>query len=160
MKVIKANPIETAQRLGEAMRKGPNDRRLRTWDDLVNQLKKLKITPEEAFKKITSDNERFNWKMMRLTMYVWERVSEDKNGYLKPKIDTIRAVVETKRFKDFFKGYHPYMEFEPDREVKLLNKLITEQNGYNYLIEGNYLYPNTDKVIPSKHLDEILWPKK
>jgi len=160
MKVIKPNPIEVAQKLGEAMRRGPNDRRLRNWDDLVNQLKKLKITPEEAFKKITSDNERFNWKMMRLTMYVWERVSEDKNGYLKPKIDTVRSVVDTKRFKDFFEGYYPYMEFEPDREVKLLNKLITEQNGYNYLIEGNYLYPGTNKVIPAKHLDDILWPKK
>jgi len=160
MKVIKANPIETAQKLGEAMRRGPNDRRLKTWDDLVHHLKKLKVTPEEAYKKITSDNARFNWKMMRLTMYVWERISEDKNGYLKPKIDTVRAVVDTKRFRDFFKGYYPYMEFEPDREVKLLNKLITEQNGYNYLIEGNYLYPGTNKVIPAKYLDDILWPKK
>jgi len=160
MKVIKANPIETAQKLGEAMRRGPNDRRLKTWDDLVHHLKKLKVTPEEAYKKITSDNARFNWKMMRLTMYVWERISEDKNGYLKPKIDTVRAVVDTKRFRDFFEGYYPYMEFEPDREVKLLNKLITEQNGYNYLIEGNYLYPGTNKVIPGKHLDDILWPKK
>ena len=124
MKVIKANPIETAQKLGEAMRRGPNDRRLKTWDDLVHHLKKLKVTPEEAYKKITSDNARFNWKMMRLTMYVWERISEDKNGYLKPKIDTVRAVVDTKRFRDFFEGYYPYMEFEPDREVKLLNKLI------------------------------------
>jgi len=160
MKVIKPNPIETTQKLNEAMEKGPNNRRLKNWDDLVDNLKKLKITPEEAYKKITSDNARFNWKMIRLTMYVWERISEDKKGYLKPKIDTVRAVVDTKRFRDFFKGYHPHFEFEPDREVKLLNKLITEQNGYNYLIEGNYLYPGTNKVIPKEHLDHILWPKK
>ena len=50
--------------------------------------------------------------MMRLTMYVWERVKEDKTRYLKPKIDTVRAVVEKRRFKDFFHGYYPDLEFD------------------------------------------------
>ena len=160
MKARKSVPIEVVQKLGEDMRIGPNVPRIKSWDDLVDNLKKLKVTPAEAYKKLTSDNTRFNWKMMRLTMYVWERIEEDKAGYLKPKIDTVRAVVETRRFKDFFYGYHPHLEFEPDRETKLLNKLITEKSGYAYLVEGNYLYPRTNKQIPKKHLDTILWPKK
>jgi len=160
MKARKSVPIEVVQKLGEDMRIGPNVPRIKSWDDLVDNLKKLKVTPAEAYKKLTSDNTRFNWKMMRLTMYVWERIEEDKAGYLKPKIDTVRAVVETRRFKDFFYGYHPHLEFEPDREIKLLNKLITEKTGYAYLVEGNYLYPGTNKQIPKKHLDTILWPKK
>ena len=164
MKARKPSPTAVAQKVGEAMRRGPNVPRIKTWGDLVDNLKKLKVTPGEAYRtvqeKLTSDNIRFNWKMMRLTMYVWERIEEDKAGYLKPKIDTVRAVVETRRFKDFFYGYHPHLKFEPDREIKLLNKLITEKTGYAYLVEGNYLYPGTNKLIPKKYLDTILWPKK
>ena len=98
--------------------------------------------------------------MMRLTMYVWERVKEDKARYLKPKIDTIRAVVKTKRFEDFFYGYYPDLKFDPNREIELLNKLITEKTGYAYLVEGYYFYEHTKRNIPKKHLDHILWPKK
>ena len=72
MKARKSVPIEVVQKLGEDMRIGPNVPRIKSWDDLVDNLKKLKVTPAEAYKKLTSDNTRFNWKMMRLTMYVWE----------------------------------------------------------------------------------------
>ena len=93
-------------------------------------------------------------------MYVWERVKEDKARYLKPKIDTVRAVVETRRFEDFFYGYYPDLKFDPKREIKLLNKLITEKTGYAYLKEGYYKYEKTQMWIPQKHLEAILWPKK
>ena len=160
MKARKSVPIEVVQKLGEDMRIGPNVPRIKSWDDLVDNLKKLKVTPAEAYKKLTSDNIRFNWKMMRLTMYVWERVREDKARYLKPKIDTIRAVVKTKRFEDFFYGYYPDLKFDPKREIELLNKLITEKTGYAYLVEGYYFYEHTKRHIPKKHLEHILWPKK
>ena len=164
MKARKPSPTEVAQKLGEAMRKGPNVPRLKTWSDLVDNLKKLKVTPGEAYRtvqeKLTSDNTRFNWKMIRLTLYVWERVREDKSGYLKPKIDTVRAVVKTRRFEDFFYGYFPDLKFNEKREIELLNKLITEKTGYAYLIEGYFLYPDTNKHISKKHLETILWPKK
>ena len=148
------------------MRRGPNIPRLKTWGDLVDNLKKLKVTPGEAYRivqeKLTSDNIRFNWKMMRLTMYVWERVREDRDRYLKPKIDTIRAVVKTRRFEDFFYGYYPDLKFDPNREIELLNKLITEKTGYAYLVEGYYFYKDSrpPKLIPKKHLEAVLWPKK
>ena len=90
MKARKPRPTEVAQKLDEAIRKGPNVPRLKSWGDLVDNLKKLKVTPGEAYRtvqeKLTSDNTRFNWKMIRLTLYVWERVREDKSGYLKPKL--------------------------------------------------------------------------
>ena len=164
MKARKPRPTEVAQKLDEAIRKGPNVPRLKSWGDLVDNLKKLKVTPGEAYRtvqeKLTSDNTRFNWKMIRLTLYVWERVREDKSGYLKPKIDTVRAVVKTRRFEDFFYGYYPDLKFDEKREIELLNKLVTEKTGYAYLIEGYFLYPDTNKHIPKKHLEAILWPKK
>ena len=164
MKARKLRPKDIADKINETFRKGPNVPRIKSWDDLTHNLKKLKVTPGEAYRtvqeKLASDNIRFNWKMMRLTMYVWERVREDRDRYLKPKIDTIRAVVKTRRFEDFFYGYYPDLKFDPNREIELLNKLITEKTGYAYLIEGYFLYPDTNKHISKKHLETILWPKK
>jgi len=158
MKVRKPNPIEVAQKLGEELRRKPKE--VKTWDDLIDNLKKQRLTPGETYRKLNSDNTRFNWKMIRLTLYVWERVEEDKSGYLKPKIDTVRAVVKTRRFEDFFYGYYPDLKFDERREIELLNKLITEKPGYAYLVEGYYLYPGSKRLIPQKHLNHVLWPKK
>ena len=158
MKVRKPNPIEVAQKLGEELRRKPKE--VKTWDDLIDNLKKQRLTPGETYRTLTSDNTRFNWKMIRLTLYVWERVEEDKSGYLKPKIDTVRAVVKTRRFEDFFYGYYPDLKFDEKREIELLNKLITEKPGYAYLVEGYYLYPGSKRLIPQKHLNHVLWPKK
>ena len=102
MKARKPDRTDVAQKIGETLRRRPNTPKLETWNDLVDNLKKMKVTPGEAYRKLTSENIRFNWKMMRLTMYVWERLKEDKSQYLKPKIDTVRAVVKTRRFEDFF----------------------------------------------------------
>ena len=132
------------------------------WDFLVYELRKLGVTPGEAYKIITQKldqktNIRFQWKMMRFTMFVWERVKEDKNLFLKPKIDTVREVVSSRRFKDFFYGYFPGVEFDHEKELKLLNKLIQEKTQKPFFTEGNYYYEGTKKFIPQKHLDKIVW---
>ena len=99
--------IAIAQKLGEVLRVGPRVPRIKNWSNLVDELKKLKVTPGEAYrivadKKDTETNIRFEWKMMRFTFFVWERVTEDSNKYLKPKIDTIRAIVRRPRYRAFF----------------------------------------------------------
>ena len=158
MKVRKPNPIEVAQKLGEELRRKPKE--VKTWDDLIDNLKKQRLTPGETYRKLNSDNTRFNWKMIRLTLYVWERVEEDKSGYLKPKIDTVKAVVNDRRFKDLMYGYYPDLKFDYENEVNLLNKLIAEKIQRPYFTEGYYKYERTNKIIPQKHLDNILWPVK
>ena len=75
---------------------------------------------------------------------------------LRPKIDTVREVVSKRRFKDFFRGYYPDLDFDHEKEVKLLNKLIAEKPQQQFLTEGNYYYPGTRKFIPQKDLDRIL----
>ena len=79
MKARKQDRTDVAQKIGETLRRRPNTPKLETWNDLVDNLKKMKVTPGEAYRKLTSENIRFNWKMMRLTMYVWERLKEDKS---------------------------------------------------------------------------------
>ena len=61
----------------------------------------------------------------------------------------------------FYLLFCSYMNYIMEkREIELLNKLITEKSGYSYLVEGYYYYPDTEKIIPNKHLNSILWPKK
>jgi len=119
------------QKLGQVLREGPRVPRIKNWDDLIHNLKKLEVKPGEAYRiiqeKKTSDNIRFEWKMLRLTFFVWERVKEDEAGYLKPKIDTIRAVCNNRNFEKFFYGYFPDLNFDINREIHLLNKLIAEK---------------------------------
>ena len=95
--------------------------------------------------------------MIRFTMYVWQRLKEGKNSMiLRPKIDSVREVVSERKFKEFFYGYYPDLEFDHDKEVKLLNKLIAEKPQRQFFTEGNYFFPGTKKMIPQKELDRIL----
>ena len=163
----KKNIVDTPLKITEIFRVGPRvkaPRNERDWDFLVYELKKLKVTPGEAYRIIAEKkgdtNIRFQWKMMRFTMYVWERLHEHDKLFNRPKIDTVREVVSRRKFKEFFYGYYPDLEFDHDKEVKLLNKLIAEKPQRPFFKEGYYFYPGTKKVIPQKVLDTILWEKK
>ena len=138
--------------------KGPKSRT--DWDFLVYELKKMEISPGEAYRIIAekkgNTNNRFDWKMVRFTMYVWERLKESEKMFLRPKIDTVREVVSSKRFKAYFRGYYPDLDFDHEKEVKLLNKLIAEKPQRHLFSEGNYYYEKTRKIIPQKVLDRIL----
>ena len=162
----KKDEKDTSLKITEIMKVGPRVPKIKgnDWEFLVYELRKMKITPGEAYRIIAQkkgDTDiRFNWKMIRLTMYVWERIEEDKGMYLKPKVDTVRGVVSTRKFKQFFHGYYPDLEFDHEKEVKLLNKLIAEKSVRPYFKEGYYFYEGTKRPIPQKHLDHVLWDKK
>jgi hypothetical protein len=155
--------IENALKVEKIFRSGPRVKvKKPDWDFLVYELRKLKVTPGEAYRIISAykdkeTNIRFDWKMLRFTMFVWERVKEDKNLFLKRKIETIREVVSSRMYKDFFQGYFPGIEFEHEKEVKLLNKLIHEKPQKQFFQEGNYFYYRTQRVIPQAHLDKLVW---
>ena len=126
-KVNKDIPLEIV----EVFRSGPKVPRLKDgnkdWEFLIYELKKLGVTPGEAYRIINekkgNTNIRFQWKMMRFTMYVWQRLKEGKNSMiLRPKIDSVREVVSDRKFKEFFYGYYPDLEFDHDKEVKLLRR--------------------------------------
>ena len=143
---------------------GKRPKIINTWNSLGEQLGNLGVSPQEAFRiikeKKTKDTTRQNWKMIRFTLFVWERIREDDRGYLKPKIDTVKAVVNDRRFKDLMYGYYPDLKFNYENEVNLLNRLIAEKIQRPYFTEGYYKYERTNKIIPQKHIDNILWPVK
>jgi len=147
----------------EIISKGPKHKPVVTESDLLEALRRLKVTPGEAFKRINDTiiskgegNIRFNWKMIRFTLFIWARINEHSLGYLKPKIDTVKDVCFDIRFKSHYYGYFPDVKFDYDREVKLLNKLIAEKSQKIFFTEGYYKYHKSEKLVSQTHLDKIL----
>ena len=66
------------------------------------------------------------------------KIQEEKNGYLKPKIDTVKKVVENRKFRNFYLAYFPDIDFSYTDEVRKLNKLIAEKPQQQYFKEGYY----------------------
>ena len=150
-------------------------KKLTDWGDLGEALRDLDVTPQMVARivreKISDDNTRFNWKMIRLTLYVWERDKEYKEGYLKPKIDTVKAVVGGKKFQQFFEGYYPDIAHSLNskelvnhnaNEIRALNKLIAEKSQRVLLLtEGNFFYEGQKNRRMSKdYLIHILRMEK
>ena len=56
-----------------------------SWNELVKYCENIDVKPREAFKiirsKVSGENIRFNWKMIRFTLFVWERLEEYDKGY-------------------------------------------------------------------------------
>jgi hypothetical protein len=155
---------EITDNVSDLLRKGPRTRPVKTYGDLVKNLETLKVSPQQAMRIINDlmasfnqpGSNRLNWKMIRFTLFIWERVREYENKYLKPKIDTIRKVVSRREFKDFFEAYFPDLEFNEEQEIHRLNKLIAEEPQQVYFKEGYYKYQGTNKIIEQSILDRIL----
>lgn len=132
-----------------------------TYGYLVDYLEDHKISADVALGIIEraldtkSTGHRFHWKMTRFTLYIWERVKEDKDLFLKPKIDTVREVVSTKKYKRLYDTYPGQKPFDHQKEVKKLAQLIAEPRQQIYFKEGNFKYEGTNKMIPQKILDKI-----
>ena len=134
-------------------------------------LKENKVDPEKALVSLKRDfsinlpdatDLKYHWKMARFTLYIWERVKEHKNGYLKPKIDTAISVIRSRKFENYHYGYFPDIKIDEKKEVRLLNKLIAEKAQRSLFTsgEGYYYYENSSKIIQQDYLDIILSFKK
>ena len=167
LKLIKEHTKLAVEKIEPLLYKGPKHKPVVTERDLVEGLRRLKVSPGEAFRHVSNHiisrgegNLRFNWKMIRFTLFVWERIAENEKGYLKPKIDTVRKVCNDERFKEHYYGYYPDIKFDYDREVKLLNKLIAEKPQQMLFREGYYKFHKTNKIVPQALLNQILLSKK
>lgn len=92
-------------------------------------------------------------------MFVWERYREFDHNRLGKKIDTIRNIVNGRKFEQFFYGYFPDLQLDQkakNKEIKIFNKLIAEFKQQEYFKEGYYNYEGTKRLIPQSRLDKIL----
>ena len=56
---------------------------------LHSYLERREISPQEAIKiiedttpEVREDNKKLIWKMKRFSLYLWERIEQEKKGYL------------------------------------------------------------------------------
>ena len=136
-------------------------------DKLLDYLGKRDIEPLDAIEIIQmstpeakEDNKRFNWKMLRFTMFLWKRVEQDKNGNLLTKNATAKAVVESKKYKDLYSAFNSSSRFDPRKEAFNLFKLITDPRQRPYFKSRFFVYERTKKTIPQDHIDYLMqFPK-
>ena len=71
--------------------------------DILKFLEERKLTQEEAIKILEKNMPyQYAWKIWRFTLYLWERIEQDKKGYLWKKTDTTKAVVESNNYKNIY----------------------------------------------------------
>ena len=128
---------------------------------LLNYLDKEGISPLNALEvvkkhnTINPSNYRTHWKMTRFTLYLWQRIKEDKARMLGKKIDSIRRVVATEKYKRLYKLYPGHKAFNEAKEVKNLNLLITDPRQFIHFKERNFVFEGTKQKIPQKLIDHI-----
>ena len=136
-------------------------------DKLLEYLAKRDIEPLEAIEIIQKstpeaqgDNKRFNWKMLRFTMYLWKRVEQDKNRNLLNKIATAKEVVESRNYKEMYHAFNIGLRLDPKKETFNLFKLVTDPRQRPYFKSRFFVYEKSKKSIPQDHIDYLMqFPK-
>jgi hypothetical protein len=113
-------------------------------------IKRRFMEPEE----LSETNLKRHWKMMRFTLYLWERIKEDEKGILGKRIDTVKKVVWSPKFKRLYETF-PLPTFNPENEVKKLTQLIAEPRQRVCFKEKNFVYENTKKNIPQSLINKL-----
>ena len=134
---------------------------------LIDYLEKRQISPGDAIDIIQAStpegqesNKKFNWKMLRFTLYVWQRLEEEKGRNLNSKTESARIVVSSKNYKQLYEGYHNTTKFDEKKEAKNLFKLVTDPRQKHLFKPRYFVYPKTKKTIPQDHIDHLMqWPK-
>jgi hypothetical protein len=130
-------------------------------DQLIRFLEKEEISAETALKilvksvSVNPSNHRSRWKMMRFTLYIWERHKEYKLNMLGKKIDTIRRVVDNPKYERLWKTHHQPGPFNKDKEIKNLNLLVTDPRQFPIFKSRNFNIENTKTPIPQELLNKI-----
>ena len=128
---------------------------------LLNYLDKEGISPLNALEivkkhnTINPSNYRTHWKMTRFTLYLWQRIKEDKARMLGKKIDSIRRVVATEKYKRLYDKSPGFKAFNEAKEVKNLNLLITDPRQFIHFKERNFVYENSKQRIPQGLIDKL-----
>ena len=89
-------------------------------------LKENRINPEKALvtlkrnfgkKPDNKTNLKLHWKMMRFTLYLWERIKEHDQNIVGKRIDAVKKVVWSGQYKRLYATF-PLPSFNPENEIK------------------------------------------
>ena len=77
--------------------------------------------------------------------------------FLPPRIETIRSLVVTKQYKNLWNTFPQPYNFNPEKEVRNLVKLVSDNRQTIYFKSKNFVYENRKpkKNIPQDIIDKI-----
>ena len=138
-----------------------DQRKIYSSQDLAKYLKENNISPTEAiniiqkykFKENKGDS-RTTWKLWKFTLYLWLRHKEQQRGKLGNRIDTIKTLVHSDKYKRLYDTF-PNPKFDLKGEVENLSKLISDKRQDKAFKEGNFKYEGKNKLIPQGHIKEL-----
>ena len=138
-----------------------DQRKIYSSQDLAKYLKENNISPTEAiniiqkykFKENKGDS-RTTWKLWKFTLYLWLRHKEQQRGKLGNRIDTVKTLVHSDKYKRLYDTF-PNPKFDLKGEVENLSKLISDKRQDKAFKEGNFKYEGKNKLIPQGHIKEL-----
>ena len=138
-----------------------DNRKIYSAQELGRYLKENNISPTEAINiiqkykyKQNKGDSRTTWKLWKFTLYLWLRHKEQQRGNLGNRIDTIKTLVQSDKYKRLYNTF-PNPKFDLKGEVENLSKLISDKRQNNYFKEGNFNYEGKNKLIPQGHIKEL-----
>ena len=138
-----------------------DNRKIYSAQELGRYLKENNISPTEAINiiqkykyKQNKGDSRTTWKLWKFTLYLWLRHKEQQRGNLGNRIDTIKTLVQSDKYKRLYNTF-PNPKFDLKGEVENLSKLISDKRQNNSFKEGNFNYEGKNKLIPQGHIKEL-----
>jgi len=136
--------------------------------ELGRYLRKKGISPTKALniiqRSIDRDKTRgpkFQWKMMRLQFYIWERHKEYRSDPphkgLGKRIDTIKRLCKQPLYLQYFKAYSDFNDYDYKDEVRRLADLVSEPRQRKYF-SSKYILLRTfseKKPMPQPLIDKL-----
>ena len=136
-------------------------RKIYSTEDLGWFLRENNISPTEAINiikkykyKENKGDSRTTWKLWKFTLYLWLRHKEQQKGKLGKRIDTVRKLVTSDKYKRLYSTF-PNPQFNTESEVENLSKLISDGRQDGAFKEGNFKYEGRNKIIPQGHINEL-----
>jgi len=132
------------------------------YSELLNYLEDNQISPQDVLvevKKMTEpnpNNHRSVWKMMRFTLYLWERYKEYDNRTLGTKAKTIEKVVNSGEYQRLYATFS-LPKYNAKKEQNNLYKLVTDPRQFLFFKSKNFVFhkSNPKKNIPQAIIDKI-----
>jgi len=94
----------------------------------------LELTKKSV--EINPNNQRSDWKTMRLQLYIEQRLEEYKKGLLGKKAESVRRVMEKDNYKRLVKSFQ--LRGRAGRAFKNFNHLITDPRQQHFFKLKNF----------------------
>ena len=135
--------------------------------ELGGYLKKQGISPTKALNIIQRSIERdktrgpkFQWKMFRFQMYLWERHKEYRSDPphkgLGKRVDTIKRLCKQKHYKLMYKTYFDLKDFNFEDDCRRLADLVSAPRQRKYFVSRFfYASERLQQLFPQPLIDKL-----